>query len=117
MVTSIAPGEKDAMRVITGVTFAAVYVDDLQKAIDFYSGLLGLERGPDMGSNAAYLMIGPDIGLYIEGGAERSEVSTTSTRASFGLAAASVDVTYRSLQSAGVRIVQASGPLDMGNGQ
>jgi predicted enzyme related to lactoylglutathione lyase len=102
---------------LTGLTFVAVYVDDLDAALSFYTGLLGLEKSFDMGPSACYLRLSDEIGLYVEGGNAPAPVQPKQTRASFGLTAGSVVEMYRVLAAAGVPIVQSSGPQEMGGGQ
>jgi predicted enzyme related to lactoylglutathione lyase len=102
---------------LNGVTFIAVYVDDLDRALAFYIGLLGLEKSSDMGPNGRYLTVGGGVGLYVEGGNAPSEVTPTTVRASFGLTASSVSAMFRKLRDAGVRLVHEEGPMEMGSGQ
>lgn len=102
---------------IVGVMFVAAYVDDLANAVAFYTELLGLEKQSDMGNSACYLKAGGGVGLYLEGGHPPTTIDAHSARTSFGLTSTSVDATFRRLRDAGVNIIHASGPQDMGDGQ
>jgi predicted enzyme related to lactoylglutathione lyase len=76
--------ETDATTII-GIPFVSVYVDDFHVAFAFYSDLLGLEKQYDMGENACFFRLGPDSGLYVEGGNSRAEERRDTARATFTL--------------------------------
>ena len=46
---------------IVGVTFIAAYVADLPRALEFYSGLLGLVQQQDMGATGCCLRATEDV--------------------------------------------------------
>jgi predicted enzyme related to lactoylglutathione lyase len=101
---------------LTGVTFVAAYVDDFDRALDFYTNVLGLKKQYDMGDRASFLRLSDDVGLYLEGGKRSQPADDPSTRrASFGLTAASVDECWSRVTGAGATTVQ-SAPVEMGEG-
>ena len=53
---------------ITALAFVSAYVDDFNKAYEFYTNLLGLTKKYDMGDEACFFGIGEHHGLYLEGG-------------------------------------------------
>jgi predicted enzyme related to lactoylglutathione lyase len=100
----------------TGIELVTCYVDDYQKGYDFYHGVLGLEKGSDMGDNACYFKLGEDSGLYLEGGNQPIESGTKNVRASFVLKVGSAGALFEKLRAAGAPIVQSQ-PMNMGGDQ
>jgi len=101
---------------LTGIELVTCYVDDYQKAYEFYNGLLGLVKQFDMGENACYFRLGESSGLYLEGGNDPVSVGTDNVRASFMVGVGSAHAFFTKLQTAGVPIVQEK-PMNMGNDQ
>lgn len=104
---------------LTGIELVACHVDDFAKGMEFYGGLLGLEKQFDMAANTCFFKLGENCGLYLEGGNEAPAPGTSGTtrvRASFAFAVRSAGALFAKLQAAGVPIVQKE-PMDMQNGQ
>lgn len=99
--------------IIDGVSFVSVYVDDFEKAYEFYSEVLGFVKAFDMGEKACYLEMSEDMGLYLQGGNKPVEYAMNTMRCSFTMSVESVSEMFEYLSDAGVRIVQDE-PVAMG---
>lgn len=110
--TSTSAGNTTLM----GIELVTCYVDDYQKAYDFYNGLLGLEKQYDMGEQACYFKLGESSGLYLEGGNAPASAGAGKVRASFVFGVGSAGAFFNKLKEAGVPTVQEK-PMNMGNDQ
>lgn len=101
---------------ILGVSIATCYVDDFERAYDFYANVLGLVKQFDMGADACYFRFSDShTGLYLQGGNTPTATTADSVRASFILAVPSAHDLYAKLAAAGVPCVHDA-PQDMGGG-
>ena len=58
---------------INGLNVATVYVTDLEKALSFYTEILGFEKTRDMPPGVLLHSKGADLNLYLQGGRELRE--------------------------------------------
>ena len=101
---------------ITGVMSCNVYVDDFERAVQFYGQTLGLKRGGSMGETACFFWIGQnEYGLFVDGGYKPTRTNDDQTHAAFTLAVDSAHKLFNRLKSAGVELL-AEEPKDMGKG-
>ncbi len=86
----------------------AVYVTDLKRAKQFYTGILGFELSVDLGPNLCFLKSkAGNINVYMEGGKQPTPMDNQTCRLSFFLQAErSASETYASLKAAGVTLLQ-----------
>ncbi len=103
------------MNRVKGIAFVSVYADSFEKAFRFYTEILGLEKEYDMGSQAAFLKLGEDSGIYLQGGSRKMQRDEQSCRASFTLSVESAGEIFDLLKKENLRIVQDV-PMDMGQG-
>ena len=96
----------------SGIAFVSCYVDDLEKAIDFYVNLLGFSKAFDMGENAVFLSVTEDLGLYLQGKCDLVSVGPNSVRSTFTFQVKSAGKLFELLKSAGVETVESS-PMKM----
>lgn len=101
---------------VKGLAFASVYVDDFQRAYDFYSGVMGLEKEYDMGTAACFFKLPDNTGLYLQGKNRPASYSEDTMRAAFVFSVESAGATHERLEAAGVRFIHAE-PMDMGGEQ
>jgi predicted enzyme related to lactoylglutathione lyase len=101
---------------VKGLAFASVYVDDFEKAYEFYSGVLGLEKEYDMGSAACFFKLPDNTGLYLQGKNKTASYGEDTMRAGFVFSVESAGTTLERLKAAGVRFVQNE-PRHMGGEQ
>ncbi|MCE2503250.1 MAG: VOC family protein [Chlorobi bacterium] len=100
---------------ITGLAFVSAYVDDFDKAYDFYTNLLGLEKKYNMGDQACFFGIGDEHGLYLQGGHEVRQTDVSTVRSTFTLTVASTSEFFAKLKDAGVTIIDTA-PVKVGEG-
>jgi predicted enzyme related to lactoylglutathione lyase len=74
---------------VAGIGFVTAFVDDFSKALEFYTGTLGLENPQPMGANACYFTFRNDTGMYLVGGNPRRERSDSGARTTFAIEVAS----------------------------
>lgn len=98
---------------ITGLEFVSAYVDDFEKAYEFYAGFLGLQKKYDMGEQACFFSLGTDHGLYLEGGNATARSEARTSHPSFTFSVPSASALFEKLKAAGVETVE-SAPMDMG---
>ncbi len=101
---------------VKGLAFASVYVDDFQRASEFYAGVLGLEKEYDMGSAACFFKLPDNTGLYLQGKNKTASYGEDTMRAGFVLSVESAAATHERLKSAGVRFIHKE-PRHMGGEQ
>jgi predicted enzyme related to lactoylglutathione lyase len=101
---------------VKGLAFASVYVDDFERAYEFYDGVLGLEKEYDMGSAACFFKLPDDTGLYLQGKNKTASYAEDTMRAAFVFSVESAGATHERLKAAGVRFIHAE-PMDMGGEQ
>ncbi len=100
---------------VKGIAFVSVYVDDFDKSLSFYKDVLGLEKLTEMGNDAAFLAIGENPGLYLQGGNKAQNLKQDRTRATFALSVKSAWKTFDHLRQNHTKIIQSE-PMDMGQG-
>ena len=105
-----------AEHMVKGLAFASVYVDDFERAYEFYAGVLGLEKEYDMGSAACFFKLPDDTGLYLQGKNKTASYAEDTMRAAFVFSVESAGATHERLKAAGVRFIHAE-PMDMGGEQ
>jgi predicted enzyme related to lactoylglutathione lyase len=98
---------------VKGLAFASVYVEDFEKAYQFYANVLGLEKQYEMGSAACFFKLPDNTGLYLQGKNKPASYAEDTMRAAFVFSVESAAATYDRLKVAGVRFIQAE-PMDMG---
>ncbi len=101
---------------VKGLAFASVYVDDFQRAYDFYSGVLGLEKEYDMGSAACFFKLPDNTGLYLQGKNKAASHGEDTMRTAFVLSVESPAATHERLKAAGVKFIHSE-PRHMGGEQ
>jgi len=101
---------------VKGLAFASVYVDDFERAYEFYNGVLGLEKEYDMGSAACFFKLPDNTGLYLQGKNKTATYGADTMRTAFVFSVESAAATCERLKSAGVKFIQAE-PLNMGGEQ
>lgn len=90
---------------ISDFNLPTVYVDDFEKALAFYTGVLGFTKARDM-TPGVLLQITPDLVMYLEGG--RQPVAASETGACTCMCFSTeegITESYRRLQEAGVRMI------------
>ena len=99
-----------------GVRTVAVYVTQIEKAKEFYSGLLGFGVSADLGPNLCFLRSkSGQVHIYLEGGHKPSSVDDDTARLSFFLEPEKgVSETFESLKAAGVELLQEA-PEEVGD--
>lgn len=97
-----------------GMSFNCVYVDDFQKALDFYGRYLDFQKHYDISEKSCWGMAGK-VGMYIEGGMKRRENDPDSVRTSVVYMISDAHALFRQLISDGVKVHQTE-PMDMGQG-
>ena len=90
-----------------------VYSADLEKAYDFYTGILGLDGGNNREAKGCYINITDKIGLYLEGGYEPAGTNEKSARTTFTFDVESAGTAFNKLKVAGIKVLQKS-PVKMG---
>ena len=98
---------------VKGLAFASVYVDDYERAYEFYAGVLGLEKEYDMGSAACFFKLPDNTGLYLQGKNKTASYAEDTVRAGFVFSVESAATTYERLKAAGVRFIHNE-PRHMG---
>jgi predicted enzyme related to lactoylglutathione lyase len=98
---------------VKGLAFASVYVDDFEKAYQFYAEVLGLEKEYDMGSAACFFKLPDNTGLYLQGKNKTASYAEDTMRAGFVFSVESAAATYERLKLAGARFIHAE-PKHMG---
>jgi predicted enzyme related to lactoylglutathione lyase len=98
---------------VKGLAFASVYVDDFDRAFEFYEKVLGLEKQFDMGSAACFFKLPDNTGLYLQGKNQVASYGEDTMRAAFVFSVESAASTYERLKAAGVRFIHAE-PKHMG---
>jgi len=101
---------------VKGLAFASVYVDDFERAYEFYAGVLGLEKEYDMGSAACFFKLPDNTGLYLQGKNKTASYGEDTLRVGFVFSVESAGTTYERLKAAGVRFIQNE-PRHMGGEQ
>jgi len=101
---------------VKGLAFASVYVDDFEKAYQFYADVLGLEKEYDMGSAACFFKLPDNTGLYLQGKNKAASYAGDTMRAAFVFSVESAKATHERLKAAGVRFIHTE-PMDMGGEQ
>lgn len=97
-----------------GIMFVSAYVDDFSRGYSFYAETLGLTKLYDMGEQACFFSLGPDLGLYLQGGCEAVKADPKHTHASFTLAVDSVHAFFAALKAADIEIVESE-PMQVGD--
>lgn len=100
---------------LTGIQFVSAYVDDFEKAYDFYANLLGLKKAYDMGDHACFFELGPDQGLYLQGENKINRSEPITAHASFTFGVPSAIALFDKLKKADVQTVEEQ-PIKMGEG-
>lgn len=98
---------------VKGLAFASVYVDDFERAYEFYAGVLGLVKEYDMGSAACFFKLPDNTGVYLQGKNKSASYGEDTMRAAFVFSVESAAATHERLKAAGVRFIHAE-PKDMG---
>ena len=98
---------------VKGLAFASVYVDDFERAYEFYTGVLGLEKEYDMGSAARFFKLPDNTGLYLQGKNKAASYGEDTLRAGFVFSVESAAATHERLKAAGVRFIHDE-PRHMG---
>ena len=101
---------------VKGLAFASVYVDDFERAYEFYEKVLGLEKEYYMGSAACFFKLPDNTGLYLQGKNKTACYAEDTMRAAFVFSVESAGATYERLKAAGVRFIQNE-PRHMGGEQ
>lgn len=103
---------------VTGVCFPVSYVDDYEKALAFYTRVLGLEQALVLAKDQCFLRVGnAELGLLLAGGHKRREKNGAEwTQASYVLRAASATAMMARLREAGTKILQDE-PIKTGDGE
>jgi len=101
---------------VKGLAFASVYVDDFERACEFYEKVLGLEKEYDMGSAACFFRLPDNTGLYLQGKNKAVTYGEDAMRSAFVFSVDSASATYDRLKAAGVRFIHAE-PRHMGGEQ
>ena len=101
---------------VRGLAFASVYVDDFERAYQFYEKVLGLEKEYDMGSAACFFKLPDNTGLYLQGKNKAVTYGEDTMRSAFVFSVESAHATYDRLKAAGVRFIQAE-PRHIGGEQ
>ena len=101
----------------TRVSALAIYVTDLDRAKDFYTGVLGFELSAQVASDLCFLK--PESGqidIYMRAGHQPRDAGSNGCRLSFFLVAERPAAeTYAALKSAGVKMLQEA-PEFVGDG-
>jgi predicted enzyme related to lactoylglutathione lyase len=98
---------------VKGLAFASVYVDDFEKAYQFYAELLGLEKEYDMGTAACFFKLPDNTGFYLQGKNRPASYAPDTARAAFVFSVDSTVATHERLKAAGVRFIHNE-PRHMG---
>jgi predicted enzyme related to lactoylglutathione lyase len=101
---------------VKGLAFASVYVDDFERAYDFYSRVLDLEKEYDMGGAACFFKLPDNTGLYLQGKNKTANYGEDTMRAAFVFSVESAAATYERLKGTGVRLIHTE-PKHMGGEQ
>src|SRR2546421_92969 len=101
---------------IKDILGVCIYVDDFQRAYDFYTGVLGIEKSRDGFENSCFLRIADNPNaIYLEGGHERITLTPDSNTLSFMLMVKSAHEMYDLLKENDVRFIQDE-PEEIGSG-
>ena len=101
---------------ISGMSFVTVYVDDYERALEFYRDILALEKTHDAEKDACFFAIGANqYGLFLAGGARAKTTKAEDSHASFVLLVESSSALFQRLKLNGVKTVQEE-PMDRGEG-
>lgn len=101
---------------IRDIMSVCIYVDDFQRAYDFYAHTLGLERSQEMGENGCFFRLNDnDVAIYLEGGHTQKTRGVDDASLSFMLTVNSAMQAYDELKDAGVTFVHDK-PQDLGGG-
>jgi predicted enzyme related to lactoylglutathione lyase len=101
---------------ISGMSFVTVYVDDFQKALEFYQDVLGLEKTHQADVDACFFQVGANqFGLFLAGGAQAKRTKPEDAHTSFVLLVESTAALFQRLTLNGARMVQEE-PMDRGEG-
>ena len=86
----------------------AVYVTDKEKAMKFYTDILGFEVSADLGQDLCFLKSrNGKISIYLEGGMKQSTCDNQTCRLGFFLEAEeTAEKAFESLKNAGVTLLQ-----------
>ena len=87
----------------TGIAVISIYVSDLQKALDFYVGVLGLEDKSEM-RPGRILALG-DSSFYLEPGREKTTPDTKIANTQVCFKVESIKAAYEALVTMGVEMV------------
>jgi|GEM_PF-999425 len=101
---------------VKGLAFASVYVDDCERAYEFYAGVLGLEKEYDMGGAACFFKLPDNTGLYLQGKNKTVSYEVETMRSASVFAVESAGATHERLKAAGVRFIHNE-PRHMGGEQ
>jgi len=99
------------MAKIKEVAVVTIYVDQYEKALNFYTRFLGFEKKADMGANSCWGKAGA-INMYIEGENKRTDQNEKGTRSSVVLVVDSATETYNEFKSGGVELL-SDAPIEM----
>lgn len=93
---------------VTGVCFPVSYVDDYEKALAFYTQVLGLKQSLVLAEDQCFLRVGNvELGLLLAGGHKPHEKKGAQwAQASYVLRAASAPAMMACLREAGAKILQ-----------
>ena len=93
---------------ISGLWFVTVYVDDFQKAVEFYQDILALEKSHQPESDACFFAVGANPhGLFLQGGARAKTTKPEDSHASFVLTVESASALFQRLKLNGVKTLYA----------
>lgn len=97
---------------ITGVRLISCYVDDYQKALPFYTEVLGLSDYEPMGPVAAAFTLPDDRTLFLIGRKTPVDIKADQVRCTFAFEVASVEAFTSKLRDAGAELVSGE-PMQM----
>lgn len=99
------------MAEIQGIGIITVYVDDYDKAIHFYNKFLGFELKAKVGEKGCWGTLCNDVNMYIEGGHDKSNLTSNSIRTSVALTVESAFKTFNEFKKGGVELLHSEPEL------
>jgi predicted enzyme related to lactoylglutathione lyase len=97
---------------VTGISFISFYVDDFDRALPFYTDILGLKESQPMGEVARYFDLPDGRGMYLIGGGTPAQIDRMGVRSSIAFEVGSVGALMEKLRSAGAEILNEE-PMQM----
>ena len=95
---------------INSIGMGSIYVDDFNKAYDFYNGLLGLEGQP--GENSCFFQLSKEQAIYVEGKYNPVAKDPKSVRSAVTFRVGSAVSMFSKLKNSGVELIQSE-PMKM----